>query len=151
MPKNKFQEVIFTIMMVLVMVYAMIVYNISLSLGGLENKVFLLAFKELVIMGPIAFIIDMFLVSKIAGKKARNIVDIKKDNPFLMVLMISCISILLMCPIMSLVATILFKSIDAQFISVWIQTVCFNFPMALIWQLFFAGPFVRFIFNKIFN
>ena len=30
MPKNKFQEVIFTIMMVFVMVYAMICYNISL-------------------------------------------------------------------------------------------------------------------------
>ena len=29
MPKNKFQEVIFTIMMVFVMVYAMICYNIS--------------------------------------------------------------------------------------------------------------------------
>lgn len=31
MPKNKFQEVIFTIMMVLVMVYAMICYNIALA------------------------------------------------------------------------------------------------------------------------
>lgn len=41
-------------MMVLVMVYAMICYNISLATGGLHNAVFLAAFHELVIMGPIA-------------------------------------------------------------------------------------------------
>ena len=47
MPKNKFQEVIFTIMMVFVMVYAMICYNISLNMGGMSNEVFLAAFHEL--------------------------------------------------------------------------------------------------------
>ena len=31
MPKTKFQEVIFTILMVMVMVYAMVVYNIPLT------------------------------------------------------------------------------------------------------------------------
>ena len=38
MPKNKFQEVIFTIMMVLVMVYAMICYNIALATGGRQTR-----------------------------------------------------------------------------------------------------------------
>lgn len=61
MPKTKFQEVVFTIMMVFVMVYAMIIYNIALNKGGMTNEVFLLAFHELVIMGPIAFILDFFL------------------------------------------------------------------------------------------
>ena len=42
MPKNKFQEVIFTIIMVFFMVYAMICYNISLNIGGMSNEVFLL-------------------------------------------------------------------------------------------------------------
>ena len=70
MPKNKFQEVIFTIMMVFVMVYAMICYNISLNMGGMSNEVFLAAFHELIIMGPIAFILDFFLVGPIAKKKA---------------------------------------------------------------------------------
>ena len=64
MPKNKFQEVIFTIIMVFFMVYAMICYNISLNIGGMSNEVFLSAFHELVIMGPIAFILDFFIVSK---------------------------------------------------------------------------------------
>ena len=33
MPKTKFQEVIFTILMVMVMVYAMVVYNIASGLS----------------------------------------------------------------------------------------------------------------------
>ena len=35
MPKNKLQEVIFTILMVFVMVYAMVCYNIALNTGGI--------------------------------------------------------------------------------------------------------------------
>ena len=62
MPKNKFQDVIFTIIMVFVMVYTMICYNIALNVGGMNNQVFLNAFHELVIMGPIAFILDFFLI-----------------------------------------------------------------------------------------
>ena len=36
MPKNKFQDVIFTIIMVFVMVYTMICYNIALNVGGMN-------------------------------------------------------------------------------------------------------------------
>ena len=80
MPKNKFQEVIFTIMMVFVMVYAMICYNISLNMGGMSNEVFLAAFHELIIMGPIAFILDFFIVSKLAFMCAGNIRFIHHGN-----------------------------------------------------------------------
>ena len=66
MPKNKFQEVVFTVIMVFFMVYGMICYNICLNTGGMSNEVFLAAFHELVIMGPIAFILDFFIVSKLA-------------------------------------------------------------------------------------
>ncbi len=66
MPKNKFQEVIFTIIMVFFMVYAMICYNISLNRRNVKSKYFFPAFHELIIMGPIAFILDFFIVSKLA-------------------------------------------------------------------------------------
>ena len=60
MPKNLFQEIVFTVLMVFVMVYAMICYNIALNMGGMSNAVFLKAFHELVIMAPIAFVLDFF-------------------------------------------------------------------------------------------
>ena len=47
MPKNLFQNVIFTLMMSFLMVYVMICYNISLNIGGMSNKVFLMAFGEI--------------------------------------------------------------------------------------------------------
>ena len=34
MPKNKFQDVIFTAIMATIMVYGMIVYNVALNMGG---------------------------------------------------------------------------------------------------------------------
>ena len=150
MPKNLFQEIIFTIIMVIVMVYAMICYNIALSTGGMSNFVFLAAFKELAVMGPIAFVLDFFLVGKIAKAKAFKMVDVRKDNPFHLVIAISAVSVIFMCPLMSLAATLLFKDAGNQIIAVWFQTTVFNFPMAFFWQLIYAGPIVRFIFRHIF-
>lgn len=86
MPKNLFQEIVFTVLMVFVMVYAMICYNIALNMGGMSNAVFLKAFHELVIMAPIAFVLDFFAVGKIAKKKAFSIVDVRKDNLFILCL-----------------------------------------------------------------
>ena len=151
MPKNKFQEVIFTIIMVFFMVYAMICYYIALNIGGMKNEVFLSAFHELIIMGPIAFILDFFIVGKIAKAKAFKIVDVRRDNPFHLVLAISFVSVIFMCPLMSLAATLLFKNAVSEFVAVWIETTVKNFPMALCWQIFFAGPVVRAIFGAVFR
>lgn len=151
MPKTKFQEVIFTILMVFVMVYAMICYNIALNVGGMNNTVFLSAFHEFVIMAPVAFILDFFFVGHVAKKTAFRIVNPEKENPFHLVLAISVVSVAWMCPLMSLVATILFKDAGNQFIAVWLQTIALNFPMAFFWQMLYAGPFVRFVFRQIFR
>ena len=151
MPKTKFQEVIFTIMMVFVMVYAMICYNIALNIGGLNTSVFLSAFHELVIMAPVAFVLDFFFVGHIAKRTAFRIVNPEKENPFHLVIAISVVSVAWMCPLMSLAATILFKDAGSQFIAVWLQTIALNFPMAFFWQMLYAGPFVRFLFRQIFR
>lgn len=151
MPKTKFQEVIFTILMVFVMVYVMICYNIALNTGGLSTYAFAAAFHELVIMAPIAFILDFFFVGHIAKRTAFRIVNPAKENPFHLVLAISAVSVAWMCPLMSLAATILFKNAGSEFVAVWLQTVALNFPVAFFWQIFYAGPLVRFIFRQIFR
>jgi hypothetical protein len=137
--------------MVVVMVYAMICYNIALNTGALTNSVFPAALHELIIMGPIAFILDFFIVGPIVKKIALKIVNPQKENPFHLVLAISAISVAFMCPLMSLAATILFKNAGVQFVAVWLQTTAFNFPMAFFWQIFYAGPLVRFIFSLLFK
>jgi len=151
MPKTKFQEVIFTILMVFVMVYAMICYNISLNIGGMANHVFLDAFHELVIMGPVAFILDFFLYGSLSKRLAFRIVNPAEDKPIMIILAISSITVCWMCPSMSLVATLLFKNPGKEVIAIWLQTTALNFPMAFFWQIFFAGPLVRKIFGAIFK
>ena len=150
MPKNKFQEVIFTIIMVFVMVYAMICYNIVLNTGAMTNQVFLSAFHELTFMGPIAFVLDFFIVSKLAFACANRMVDFRSCHPFSMILAISVASVAFMCPMMSFFATLFFKHAGNQFIAIWLQTTFMNFPVAFFWQLIYAGPIVRFIFRHIF-
>ena len=87
MPKTKLQDFVYTIIMVIVMVYVMIAYNVAIGMGEMNNSVFLISLGELPIMGVIAFLLELTVR---------------------------------------------------------------NFPMALCWQIFYAGPFVRFIFRKIF-
>ena len=131
MPKSLGQEILFTILMVFVMVYAMICYNIALATGGMTNSVFLLAFHELPIMAPIALVLDFFIVGPIVKKITFKKFDVKATNPVFIVLSISICSIWLMCPLMSLAATILFKGgFQKEMISIWLQTTAFNYPMA---------------------
>ncbi|CDD47003.1 putative uncharacterized protein [Firmicutes bacterium CAG:534] len=40
MPKNKFQDVVFTIIMATIMVYGMVVYNVALNTGAVTGKIF---------------------------------------------------------------------------------------------------------------
>ena len=40
LPQSKLQDVFFTAFMAFVMVYAMICYNISLNVGGMQNFIF---------------------------------------------------------------------------------------------------------------
>lgn len=147
MPKTKLQDVIFTIFMAFVMVYAMICYNISLNIGGMSNKVFLMAFGELKIMLPVAFILEFFIVSKLSKFLAFRFIDPSKERPIVIILSISSMIVCLMCPMMSFIATLLFKNPGSEIIAVWLQTTVMNFPMAFFLQIFFVGPFVRNVFG----
>lgn len=147
MPKNRFQDVIFTIIMATVMVYGMVVYNVALNTGGVTGQTFISATHELPIMVPVAFVLEFFVVGKIAKMLAFMVMK-PDDRPQFITYAISICICCIMCPIMSLVATILFK--ETKSFGTWIQTWAMNFPMAICYQMFYCGPFVRLIFRAIF-
>lgn len=152
MPRNLKQELLFGAMMVTCMVYGMVVYNIALATGSLTNHAFVAAFGELPLMGAIAYVIENLLVGKIAKKRAFHLVKPDPEQPIFLTLMISSLTVMMMCPIMSFFATLFFNggfSLGGQFFVTWVTTVIRNFPMAFCWQIFAAGPFVRFAFGKI--
>ena len=151
MPKTKLEDFIYTIIMVIVMVYAMVFYNI-INMEGPSNHAFLMALKELPIMGLIAFILEFFLIGKISQKIAFKIMNPKEDKPIFITIAISCIIVAFMCPTMSLIGSLLFNYNGPQNIIInWLSLTISNFPMALFWQLFYAGPLVRLIFKHIFK
>lgn len=148
MPKNKFQDAVFTLIMAAVMVYGMIVYNVALNMGGVSGQTFLIALNEIPIMVPIAFVLEFFVVGKIARRLAFSVMR-PDDRPQFITYAISICICCIMCPIMSLIATLLFK--ETKSFTVWIQTWAMNFPMAMLYQLFYCGPLVRLIFRTIFR
>lgn len=147
MPKTKFQNVVYTIIMALIMVYGMIVYNVALNTGGVTNATFGMALHELLIMMSIAAVLEFFVVEKLATKLAFTVVR-PTDRPQVIIYAISTMIVCIMCPTMSLIATLLFK--EPSF-GTWVQTWGLNMPMALIWQLLFSGPLTRVIFRALFR
>ncbi len=147
MPKTKFENVIFTLIMACIMVYGMIVYNVALATNTVTGETFLAAFHELPIMWPIAFILEFFIVGKLAGKLAFKVMKPTDRKEFITYAISICICCI-MCPVMSLIATFLFKTPS---FGTWIKTWALNFPMAICYQMFYCGPLVRLIFRSIFR
>ncbi len=151
MPQGKKEQILFGLMMAPLMVYGMIVYNIAIEFGGLSNEVFVIALHELIIMAPIAFILEGAFVSKLAFKLAFRVVN-HEDRDIFKIFAIQTSIVMIMCPIMSLIATLLFADITAStLVATWIQKYVLNLPFALFWQIVICGPLVRAILQAIRN
>jgi hypothetical protein len=118
MPKNKLEDVVLTAIMAIVMVYGMIVYNVALNTGVVDGTTFLAACHELIIMAPIAFILEFFIVGKLARMLAFSVMR-PTDRPQFITYAISICICCIMCPTMSLIATFLFK--EPSF-GTWVKT-----------------------------
>lgn len=164
MPKNKTQGIIFGIIMSYAMTYGMEVYNIAikegvdLAAGGFSNMtniVFRDALIEALYMGVFVFIFSNLWGNRIGAVFAARHCDPEKDNPYICQLLRQAGTVAIMCPTMSLAASILFNVILAgaplaQLPAIWIGTLLKNFPMAFFWNMFAAAPFTHWLFGKIY-
>lgn len=162
MPKTKLQGICFGVLMSMTMAYGMEVYNVAIKegyhllnggLSNMTNGVFLGALIEASYMWIFVFIFSNLWGNRIGHRLANRIIRPESDNPFFITLMISSCTVFIMCPTMSMVAAILFNVILAgnpvsQLPAIWIGTLIKNFPMALLWNLFGAGPMTRLLFRS---
>lgn len=163
MPTTKKQGILFGVIMSITMAYGMEVYNVAIKQGyntmpggfsNMTNAVFWDALVEAAYMWIFVFIFSNLWGNRIGHGLADKIIRPGEDNPFFITLMISSCTVLIMCPTMSLVASILFNVIlqglpVTQLPAIWVGTILKNFPMALIWNLFAAGPITRLLFRNI--
>ena len=150
MPKTKFQELIYGVLMTFFMVIAMELYNAGLRDGGLTYSALPNALSEMCFMFPICFVMGFCLIDRLAPKIAARMARPGVDPPVLVTTVRACVTVAFMCPIMSAWAVLIFQRPGLNFLPAWLQTAACNFPMAFFWQVFFCGPLVRFLFRRLF-
>lgn len=165
MPKTKVQKIVFGLLMSYTMAIGMEIYNIAykqgvhLEAGGFSsmmNGVFPAALAEAGYMGILVFLFSNLWGNRFGAAFAEKYTNSEKDNPYFCQIMRQAGTVAIMCPTMSLVASILFSVIMAhesviQLPAIWLGTIIKNFPMAFFWNMFAAAPFTRWIFSKIFK
>lgn len=164
MIKTKSQGIIFGIIMSYTMAYGMEVYNMAIKLGfdlqvggfsTMTNIVFWEAFKEALYMGLFVFLFSNLWGNRFGAAFAARHSDPERDNPYFCRLLRQGGTVAVMCPTMSLVASILFNIILGgaplvQLPAIWVGTVLKNFPMAFLWNFFAAAPFSHWLFGRLF-
>ena len=165
MPKTKKQGIIFGLIMSYAMAYGMEVYNVAIKEGihlmpcrfsNMTNLIFWDAFKEALYMGIFVFLFSNLWGNRMGTAFAAKHSDPNKDNPYICQLLRQAGTVAVMCPTMSLVASILFNVILAggsliQLPAIWVGTFVKNFPMAFFWNMFAAAPFSHWLFGKLFS
>lgn len=176
MPSNQFQKSIFALLTVIITVHAYVFYSLYVLHGSTlmeitgqkgvlaaihaQGGVYMLGtylpiWALILIEFVFAFGLELFVGSPCSFKVACNMFDPKKTQPALFETAIICVTAAIMCPIMSFIASILYYPFYEGFhvlklLANWLQLVCYNFPFAVLSQLFFIQPLVRTVFRFIF-
>ena len=167
MPETKSQKLIFALITVIITVPCFVFYCLSIENGGILNVDPSFALMIIPIEFVLAYLSEIFIGSPLSIKLALKAIPPKEYKPMIVETAIICATVCIMCPLMSFLATILYKGIfpglifkDASFTLVnfftyfipnFLQTVVLNFPFALIGQLFFIQPLTRRIFKLVFK
>ena len=163
MPKTKAQGVLFGLIMSYAMAYGMEIYNVAIkegvhmAAGGLSNMsnlVFWDALKEASYMGLFVFLFSNLWGNRLGAAFAARHCDPGRDNPYVCQLLRQAGTVAVMCPTMSMVASLLFNVFLAgapitRLPAIWVGTLFKNFPMAFFWNMFAAAPCSRWLFGKL--
>ncbi len=164
MPKNKFQGFVFGLIMSYAMAIGMEVYNIAIKMGynlqtgsfsTMTLRIFPAALLEASYMGLFVLLFSNLWGNRIGAAFARKRVNPENDNPYFCRIMRQAGTVAIMCPTMSLVASVLFNILlggasPLQLPAIWAGTVIKNFPMAFFWNMFAAAPLTHLLFGLLF-
>lgn len=176
MPKNQFQKMVFAFVTVIITVHAYIFYSLYVVNGQtlllatgaksvldaihIQGGIYMLGgyvpiWLVVVVEFCLAYLLEIIVGSPFSFQLTCKMFEYEKTHPSIFETAIICSTVLLMCPIMSFIAAILYYPFYNGFhvitlLANWIKLICFNFPFAFFTQIFFIQPFVRKIFQYIF-
>lgn len=177
MPQNRFERVAFAFLTVVVTVHAYVFYSLYvvngqtlMALNNADGVIaainkqggvymfgnFLPIWAVVLVEFAFAFTLEVFMGSPVSFKLACRVFDPRKTNPVLFETAIICATAGIMCPAMSFIAAFLYYPYYAGFnvislLATWLKLVCFNFPFAVLSQLFFIQPLIRTVFKALFR
>ncbi len=149
MPVTKKEKFVFLLMMAFAMTAAMESYNLMLQ-GVSPRELARALAVDLPMMCMVVMAVQAFCGGPLARALARRIVPPERNRAAAGVCISVC-TVLVMCPLMSLAATLIFKCRGPNFPQVWLSTFLVNLPAAFLWQMLAAGPLVRKAFARIFR
>lgn len=176
MPKNQLQRMIFALLTVIVTVHSYVFYSLYVVNGGTlmaitgapsvleairqQGGVSMLGhavpiWTVVLIEFCLAYLLEVTMGSPISFRLACKVFDLKTTHHMIFETAVICATVGLMCPVMSLLAAILYYPYYAGFnfltlLANWIKLVCLNLPFAYFSQLFFIQPLVRTVFKFLF-
>ena len=177
MPRNAFQRMIFALITVVITVHAYVFYSLYVVNGSIlmevteqpsvldainaQGGVYMIGrmcpiWAVVVLEFILAFTLENVMGSPCSFKLASKVFDPRSTHPVLFETAIICATAGLMCPAMSFIAAFLYYPYYAGFsvltlLANFLKLVCFNFPFAVLSQLFFIQPFVRTVFKFLFR
>lgn len=147
MPKTKFQELIFALIMVVIMVYVMTVYNTALEIG-LTYSVFKIALLGMWAEVAAAFVAQRYIAGPLAKKMVAGW---RLEQPIVITVAMAGCTVMLMAPMMTLFVTAMHHGFAAELPLLWLLKLLVNLPFAFFAQIFYVGPLVRWVFGVIFK
>lgn len=177
MPRNQFQRMVFAFITVVITVHAYVFYSLYVVNGSTLMEInnaagvteainnqggvymfgkFLPIWAVILVEFIFAYTLEVIMGSPASFKLASKIFDPGKNHPMIFESAIICATVGLMCPAMSLLASIFYYPYYEGFnliklLANWLKLICYNFPFAFFTQLFFIQPFVRTVFKLIFR
>ncbi|MEE1160392.1 MAG: hypothetical protein UHS51_13325 [Atopobiaceae bacterium] len=130
----------FPICMAILMVYGMELYNHLLMGAPFAPATLLSPFSELVPMAIAVLVVEKLFGGPIVAWVISRIGDVN-NLAIPSGIILGTVTCLAMCPLMSMVATLVFKHpTPATVIPLWFGTFVRNLPFALAWALLVARP-----------
>ena len=151
MPKTKLESVVFTAMMVFCMVFCMTCYTGAIRAGGVTYGLFPAALREMWVEFVFVFLLVFFGVSRIAPRIALKLLHPRELPQILFTLVVQGLTVSMVVPTATLFAILFHGGLHLQFFPQWIQLAGLCFPAALILQVFYVGPLVRWLFRLLFR
>ncbi|MGN1158523.1 MAG: hypothetical protein ACI4TK_20325 [Agathobacter sp.] len=177
MPRNQAQRMFFALITVIITVHAFVFFSLYVVNGSklmeitgtatvmealrLQGGVYMFGrimpvWSVILVEFCLAYFLENIMGSPGSFKLALRVFDPRETHPVLFETAIISATVGLMCPSMSLIAAFLYYPYYTGFsmvtlIAMWLRLVCFNFPFALLSQMFFIQPFVRTVFKTVFR